>query len=330
MAAGRVALDALMGMLPKAAKTVDLGDVTRPATAARVKAIESMVKLPKLSPEDALSAKRGYVARPGDWDVSKVENDLIEATEYNRMDWEREQIESLFEEDFKRGMDDRAKELGFPSARDLEYEEPELWEAASEEVSEWARQREDRHWDLIEDTFSNLPETQRAYKRGLEVKAKLRELPEDHPFRTSLESRGVDINYEDIDESELEGLAEMMGDLGALQSIGVDRDYISRAYGALSQAGRYDVPMLGAAVFGAVDNVPKGLKDKFVQSAPAMKAYMDRVGGERNLGLGLHPVSQSLSYLLKNLNVEQGDTFLSMLPEWEGSLDDLADLARMI
>jgi hypothetical protein len=84
--------------------------------------------------------------------------------------------------------------------------------------------------------------------------------------------------------------------------------------------------------------VPRSLTGKLIKSLPKMQAHpvykkmLDFHGGMGKRDLTLNDYAKAFggtySDLVKGLSKSQRETFFSLLPEWKGSLDDLAKAAR--
>ena len=345
--------DALKAILGAVRKTVDIGDVARPFNPARLDAVSRMLPVaaedvvkPRLTLGEGLT-KWGFTPKEGDWDAEdyadalgdwgdderdQIVGELMQETideDQNQfiLDSTRELLDNYFPdyEQYPRGayearnvIEDAFKQFG--DNEDIPY-------ADAKDFTDWLdielQNRRDRFFDNVEygdyhDAADQTYEAQRAYQAFDDIVARIEELPDNHPFRKAISA------YPDywMDGDAVWGL---VSDLTELQRLGVNRDIIADVQGSRLK------PLLSSRWGEGYDSdmrdyiVPKQVAETLTGlGAPTAGAYARALEST-----DLNPYT-----ILKTLTEEPDpavrDTFLGLLPEWDGSLEEALDTARLL
>lgn len=356
MAAADDALKALFGAI-KGADTKLIGDVARPVTAGRLDALTRL--LPVAVPEEVVAPVRlsfgealtrpGYVPRAGDWDVADLRDRLgkwstdLRYEEAGRLldEWKNlkseqykvalaDQMLSDYMPEYGQSIKDiteigpridEAYKLygsaipeGAPSTRD------EFLDILDEAAQDESERLNDNVWlsDFYEAADQN-PNAAESYAAFDEFVNRLDELPEDNPLRLAF-SQGMsnfvpsrDLDYDSYSDDVYNTLYNMI----RLQKVGVNRDALTEV---LSN------PRL-TKVFTEFGDKPYDALYALADMEPAIA----------------EKVAKAFFYLPENVigsrfiqtvrdieNPAVQETFLTLLPEWTDSLDELVDTAKLL
>lgn len=193
-----------------------------------------------------------------------------------------------------------------PVAKKIGQEVAENIAPASKKISDWGW-RGGKPGELTGKRFNTLVNKadKRAEKEAMKITgAKTREIIDENPEMFSV--------YDDLFESYVQPL----------------RDQARKQFAGTKFASTYPDETMREFATLENANIPREYTGKLL---PGLHAYLRNV----NPMMSLRPyltdkLSQSVSKLMKDLTPEQRDTFMSLLPEWNGHLDELAEAAKLL